>query len=73
MDADALFGVDELAGWRGTEEGMTEVQHVEPEAGLAAGPGTGQAGTESFAGRPGPERGFGSGGVGAEAGAGPAL
>lgn len=68
MDADALFGVDELAGWRGTE-----VQHVEPEAGLAAGPGTGQAETESFAGRPGPERGFGTVGVGAEAGAGSAL
>lgn len=71
MDADVLFGVDELAGWRGTEEGMTEVQHVEPEAVLAAGPGTGQA--ESFAGGPGPERGFGTAGVGAEAGAGSAL
>lgn len=67
-DVDALFGADELAGWTGTEEGMTEEEHAESEAGFAAGLGSGPAAT--FAGRPGPDCGFGMGVVGAVAGAG---
>lgn len=70
VDVDALYGADEFAGWMGTEEGMTEVEDAEPEAGFAAGLGSGQAVTESFAGRPGPDCGFGMGVVGAEAGVG---
>lgn len=68
FDVDALFGADECAGWMGTE-GVTEVEHAEPEAGFGAGLGSGQVVTESFWGRPGADCGFGMGVVGAVAGA----
>lgn len=70
FDVDALFGADEGAGWMGTEEGVTEVEHAEPEAGFGAGLGSGQAVTESFWGKPGADCGFGMVVVGAVAGAG---
>lgn len=40
VDVDALFGVNGHVGWRGTEEGVTEVEHAEP--GFGAGLGNGQ-------------------------------
>ncbi len=69
VDVDALFGVDECAGWMGTEEGVTEVEHAEPDAGFGAGLGSGQAVTGLFGGRPGADCGFGMGVVGAVAAA----
>lgn len=69
-DVDALFGADECAGWMGTEEGVTEVEHAEPEAGFGAGLTRGQAVTEFSVVRPGADCGLGMGVVGAVAGAG---
>lgn len=60
-DLDASFGVDECAGGMGTAEGVTEVEHAEPEAGIYAGLGSGQAMTGSFERRPGADCGFGQG------------
>lgn len=73
FDADALFGVDEYAGWMGTEEDVTEVEYAGPEAGFGAGLGSGQAVTESFFGGAGADCGFEMGVVGAVAGEGHAL
>lgn len=52
---DASFGVDECAGWMGTEA------DVELEAGFGAGPGSGQTVTEVFGERPVADCGFGMG------------
>lgn len=61
VDADALFGADERAEWMGTEEGVTEVEHAEPEAGFGAGLGSGQAVTGFSEGKPVSDCGFGVG------------
>lgn len=37
VDVDALSGADGRARWMGTENGVTEVEHAEPEAGFDAG------------------------------------
>ena len=37
VEVDALIGADERAEWMGTEEGVTEVEHAEPEAVFGAG------------------------------------
>lgn len=60
-DVNALFGVDECAGWKGSEKGVTEVKHVELETGFGAGQGSGQAVTGLFGRRPGADCGFGWG------------
>ena len=52
---DASFGVDECAGWMGTEV------DVELEAGFGAGLGSGQTVTEVFGERPVADCGFGMG------------
>lgn len=41
VNVDALFGVDERAGWMGAEGGVAEMEHAEPEAGFGAGQGRG--------------------------------
>lgn len=64
-----MFVMDEHAGWMGTEEGVTEVEHAEPEAGFGVGLRSGQAVAGLSGGRPGADCGFGEV-VGAVAGAG---
>lgn len=54
----ALFGLDECAGWKETEKGVTEVKHAELETGFGAGQGSGQAETGLFGRRPGADHGF---------------
>lgn len=69
-DVNALFGADECAGWKGTEEGVTEVKRADLEAGFDGGLGSGQAATGLFGRKPGADCGFGWGIAGAVAEAG---
>lgn len=68
-EVDALFGADEHVEWMGTEKGVTEVKHAEPEAGFGAELGSGQAVTGLFGVTSGADCGFGAGVVGAVVGA----